>query len=363
MKTMKTIKTIKTIKTMKTMKTKHYLLISLMIILSACSKDNPNPIITGNYENGYFITNEGNFLSANGSISYVDEYGLVENDVFLSNNSFPLGDVVQSMNIINDNAYIVVNNSGNIKVASADDMQYISTIDAISPRYIAQVSTDKAYITDWGINGVHILDLQTNSISSAISCGFGPEGIAVSNGYAYVCNQGGWGLDNTVSVINIATDMLETTLSVGDKPGSVVVDVNGAIWVLSGGFTEYGPAPDYAILSQTSGSLVKIVDNNIESTFTFEVGNTPSDLVINDLGTNLYFSNGAVYTMNISDNQLPTNPLIDKSFYSLGYNDGYMYGTDAVDYSQRGWSYKYADNGNLIDSVQVGVIPGGYCFN
>ena len=34
-------------------------------------------------------------------------------------------------------------------------------------------------------------------------------------------------------------------------------------------------------------------------------------------------------------------------------------GTDAVDFTQSGWSYKYASDGTIIDSVQVGIIPGG----
>ena len=81
-------------------------------VLSSCKKDNIDDIyVAGNYEDGYFVTNEGNFGTGNGSISFVDEYGAVENNVFASINSFALGDVVQSMNIINDNAYIVVNNS------------------------------------------------------------------------------------------------------------------------------------------------------------------------------------------------------------------------------------------------------------
>ena len=32
-------------------------------------------------------------------------------------------------------------------------------------------------------------------------------------------------------------------------------------------------------------------------------------------------------------------------------------------YVQNGWSFKYSSNGELIDSVNVGIIPGGYCFN
>jgi YVTN family beta-propeller protein len=335
-------------------------------VLSSCKKDNIDEIyVAGNYEDGYFVTNEGNFGTGNGSISFVDEYGAVENDVFASINSFALGDVVQSMNIIGSKAYILVNGSSKIEVASVDSMYSVATIDAVSPRYIAKVNDNKAYVTDWGINGVQVIDLLTNTISSTIACGTGPEGITVANGFAYVCNVGGWGLDNTVSVINTTTDAVETTLIVGDKPSSVVVDVNGAVWVLTGGFTEYDD--DWNVVSETAGNLVKIVNNTIEETYAFAVGNHPQDLVIDDAGTTLYYSDGswskAVYAFDVNDTELPTTALIDKSFYGLGVHGGYVYGTDAVDFTQSGWSYKYTVDGVIIDSVQVGIIPGGYCFN
>ena len=31
--------------------------------------------------------------------------------------------------------------------------------DIVSPRYIIEVSNNKAYISDWGSNSIHILDL------------------------------------------------------------------------------------------------------------------------------------------------------------------------------------------------------------
>jgi len=335
-------------------------------VLASCKKDNIDDIyVAGNYEDGYFVTNEGNFGTGNGSISFVDEYGAVENDVFASINSFALGDVVQSMNIINDNAYILVNGSSKIEVASVDSMYSVATIDAVSPRYIAKVNDNKAYVTDWGINGVQVIDLLTNTISSTIACGTGPEGITVANGFAYVCNLGGFGLYNTVSVIDIETDIVVSTLEVGDRPNSAVVDANGAVWVLTGGFTEYDA--DWNVVSETAGNLVKIVGNTIEATYAFAVGNHPQDLVIDDAGTTLYYSDGswskAVYAFDITDTELSTTALINKSFYGLGVHGGYVYGTDAVDFTQSGWSYKYTTEGTIIDSVQVGIIPGGYCFN
>jgi len=82
------------------MKTKNLLTIILCAILFAsCQNDSISPNnLAGLYENGYFVTNEGNFGTGNGSISYVSENGNVENNIFSQINSFQLGDVVQSMN-------------------------------------------------------------------------------------------------------------------------------------------------------------------------------------------------------------------------------------------------------------------------
>ena len=340
-------------------------------VITSCKKDqvidNGGVVVPGDYENGYFVTNEGNFGTGNGAISFVTDEGTVDNAVFESVNSFVLGDVVQSMNKINDNAYILVNGSSKIEVATIADMKSVATIDVVSPRFIAKVSDSKAYVTDWGINGVQVIDLTTNTVSSTITCGAGPEGIVVSDvsPFAYVCNLGGFGLDNTVSVIDIENDVVVSTLEVGDRPNSVVVDANGAVWVLTGGYTEYDAA--WNVVSETAGNLVKIVGNTIEATYAFAVGNHPEDLVINDAGTTLYYSDGswskAVYAFDIVGTELPTIALINKSFYALGCSNGYIYGTDAVDYVQSGWSFTYSIDGNVVDSAQVGIIPGGYCFN
>ena len=353
----------KTMKTMKTIKTMKLTMIMLVIILTGCMKDNPAPISSSSlYDNGYFVTNEGQFMSGNGSISFVNSNGNVENNIFENTNSFPLGDVVQSMNIIDDKAYIVVNASGRVEVVSADSMSHITTINLGSPRYITSASLNKAYVSDWNINGVQVIDLLTHEVTSTISCGVGPEAILVNNGYAYVCNVGGWSLDNTISVIDVNTDVVVNTISVGDKPNSLVVDANGAIWVLSGGYTEYDPN-DWSVISQTAGSLVKIVDDVVEKTLIFSVGESPKDLLIDESGTKLYFSNNGVFTMNISDSQLPTTSLINRNFYGLGNSSGYIYGTNAGDYVNAGYSVRYTENGTLLDSIQVGVAPGGYFFN
>ena len=335
-------------------------------VLASCKKDKVDDIfVSGNYENGYFVTNEGNFGTGNGSVSFVDEFGAVENDVFAYNNSFLLGDVVQSMTIINDNAYIVVNNSNKIEINSVDSMNYIGTIDVGFPRYIKQVTNDKAYITSWGTGSdreVKVLDLNTNTIVNTILCGLGPDAIEVSNGYAYVCNIGGYGVDNTISIIDVSSDIVIATLELSDKPNSVEVDVDGNVWVLTKGTTEYDV--NWNTVAVSPGSLYKISNNDIVEIFTFPLGDFPSNLVINNLGNILYYSCvGSVFSFDITSKELPTTALINRSFYGLGCNNGYIYGAVSTSFEELGWSYKYSTSGAVIDSVEVGVGPNGYCFN
>ena len=343
-------------------------IITIVLILASCQNDSIRPNINVSlYERGYFITNEGNFGTGNGSLSFISENGAVGNNIFEQKNSFSLGDVVQSMEIINEKAYIVVNNSSKIEVANIDSMTHVATINGlISPRYILQVSNQRAYISDWGIGGIHILDLNTNSIISTISTGQGPEKMLFKDNKAYICNVGGFGLDNTVSVIDTENDVLITNINVGDKPNSIVEDANGNIWVLAGGNTEYDA--NWNVVAETPGELTNINSEtyNVDGTIVFEVGDHPKDLIIDDNGTTLYFSNGSwsksVFSFNIYNNMLSTNPIIAKSFYSLGFNDNHIYGTDVKDYVQNGWTYKYNTNGEVVDSSEVGIIPGGYCF-
>jgi len=315
-----------------------------------------------------YITNEGNFGTGNGSLSIYDKTSnSVTNDVFSTVNSAYLGDVVQSMEFFDGKGYVCVNGSAKIEVID-ENATYIATIAMASPRYLKQVNATKAYVTDWGINGVQVIDLTTNTVTSTIACGAGPEGIAISNGFAYVCNVGAWGLDSTVTIINTTTDAVETTLTVGDKPNSAVVDANGNVWVLTGGYTEYDA--NWNVVSETPGVLAMIntTTNTIDVSYTFTVGNHPEDLVINGAGDKLYYSDGswskAVYEFGINDSQLAVTPIINKSFYGLGYDpiSNEIYGSDAVDFTQQGWVFRYATTGAVVDSFQVGIIPGGFAF-
>ena len=348
-------------KTMKTMKTMKYLLIaSFAFTIVSCSDNDDLMPILEEYDNGLFVTCEGNFMSSNASLSFIAEDGSIENGIFQEVNGFPLGDVVQSMSIIDTLAYIVVNNSGKVVVADAGTMEFIANIEGVgSPRYITQAGQGQAYITD--SNGqVHVLDLNTNEIIESISVGYAPEQVITIENYAFIANSG-WGSGNSISVIDVTTNQIVETLTVADNPTNLAFD-GSYVWVLSSGNTLYDE--NWSVIGHTAGALTAINPASfaVEKTFNFIEGEHPSSLIA--YAGELYFKNGAsIYKQSVDAAALSPLELASGNYYGqITFYNEHIYATDALDFSQNGLVHEYTVNGDLVDSYQVGIIPGNFAF-
>lgn len=345
--------------------------ISVAVLLGACTKKNADtiaPILTFDY--GIFIVNEGPYGSGTGTISYFSKgLNTLTNDLFQSKNNYPLGNVVQSMNIINNKAYIVVNNANKIEVADANSFIAQAPITGLNqPRYILAVNATKAYITEWGATGnegaVKVLNLLTNKVSGTISTGKGAEKMLLKGNFVYVTCKGGSGKDSVVSVINASSDAVVATINVGASPDGIVEDLNGNVWVLCAG--QY--KSDYSGLEK-SGSLVKIntTTNTVELSIPFtSTSSQPSGLTINGAKNKLYFNyEGKVMSQNITSTALDNTTFVARSFYGLGIDPAteIVYGADAGNYSSAGKVIRYnAATGAVVDSMTVGIIPNGFFF-
>src|ERR1035441_3694874 len=87
-----------------------FLLIILISALSCQKVSNNQPAASGNYINGVWIADEGNFTYGNAAIDfYHKDKDTLERNVFENVNGHPLDDVLQCMYHYYNSYYLVLN--------------------------------------------------------------------------------------------------------------------------------------------------------------------------------------------------------------------------------------------------------------
>ncbi|UYZ58863.1 YncE family protein [Hymenobacter latericus] len=341
------------------------------LVLGACNPsekedEQPAPQVT----KAVYVANQGNFGTPSGSVTAYDKPSKqADKDPFRRANGRAAGDVVQSVTAIGDKLYIVANNSGKVEIVNAADFRSVAQISNLSqPRYVVAGPANKAYLTEWQgsypnytAGRVSVIDLTTNQVTKTITVGRNPEQPLLANGKLYVPNSD----ENTVTVINTATDAAEATLVFSDGPQNLVKDVDGNLWVLCGGITRYGGAPNYPVLSKTPAALHRFAPATpaLHRSFTF-ASSGAADLSTSPNGAQLYYRyGGAVYRLPSTATALPTAPFVRRSFMAINVDptDGELYGT-VGSYTADGRAIRYNSSGTAIDSFSVGLIPGDISF-
>ncbi len=356
------------------MKRNVFFILSLILAvgITSCKKDDNDETdkVKGKYETGYFVTNEGPYGDGTGTLSFVNTDGNVVNEVFQAENDGDvLGNILQSMTVIDTTAFFVLNNAQKIEIASAKTLKSIGRIDSLKqPRFMIPVGNNKAYVSQW-IDGkqsvIAVIDLTNNSIIQQIDLQHsGAENMVMVNGKVYVANSGGYDRDSTVSVINIDANT-QTDYVIGDNPVDVVVDKNNAVWVLTKGYTDYVNAEN-----NTPGGLFKLENDQLTTSFELPLNAAPSHLEINKAGDKLfYISEGKIFSQSIDAASLDTIPFAElpdfAKFNGLGINpiNDHILGTNPADYISLGTVYEYDATGNAVTNFQVGLIPSGFYFN
>jgi YVTN family beta-propeller protein len=347
-------------------------LLATVVFFSACTKDpeNASPVLPSEnlFKSGVYIVNEGGFGSGNASIDlYSKDSNKVFNDIFTLVNNRPLGDVAQSMSIINNKGYIVLNGSAKVEVINANNAVSVATITGFtSPRYMVAKDTTRAFVSDWFSNSVKEINLTSNAIVRSITVGTGPEGMCIVGNKLYVANCGGYDLDSTISVIDLTSNIEIKKIKVGDAPLAIQQDANGNVWVLCRG--SYG-IDFMSSDDDTKGALVKINPSTDAILATLEIGvkgDHPDKIKMNAAKNAMYYLSSynlltGVFKFNITDASAPTTAFIAGYYYGLGYDkvSDELYLADAVDFKQNGFVKRYNSAGSLIETYSVGIIPNG----
>lgn len=332
-------------------------------VLSSCKRDMPEdptgpaPVeATYSPGEGVFVTNEGMFQSGNSSVTfYAFNDSFLVSDAYQQANGTVLGDICQSMTVINGLGYVVVNNSGKIAVVNMSDFSLHTTITGFdSPRYITAVSSTKAYVSDLYGDGLRIVDLTTNTITGEIPMPGWTERMLFTSGRLYVtCFE-----SNKVYVVDPVADTLMDSVSVSIGGNSIVEGTNGDLWVLCSG----------DIVTAVPGALYRFNSggNTVQWSATFPAGHYPSNLCINGTLDELYYVDEDVQRMSVTAAALPSSPFIGANgryLYGLAVHpSGDIYVSDAMGFTQAGSVYRYSAAGVLLDDFTAGIGPGNFCF-
>ena len=193
-----------------------------------------------------------------------------------------------------------------------------------------------AYITNSGDNTVSVIDTATNNVTAMIPVGNYPMGVAVTpdGKKVYVTNFFG----RTISVIDATKKKVTATIPVGNNPRGVAISPDGK--------RVYVPHPD---LGNPSNNTILIIDtstNEVEATVL--VGEVPFGVAVTLDGKKVYVTNIDDKTVSVIDTA--TNTVIatipvgnnprgvaispdGKRVYVAcdeGSNNGYIYVIDAV---------------------------------
>jgi len=343
------------------MKIHPYFLVLLLFIFARCKKDEvaPDPIKVVPVQSTALIINEGNFQWGNASLTRINTTtSEINQDVFFQVNQRPLGDVLQSMLLVGEDLWLLVNNSQKIERVNKSTFIAKPPITGLqSPRYMLQFS-NTVYITDLYANQIHRVNASTGETLSAIPFSGWSEGIILdSNDKIWVSNA----TRGKVMKIDPTSNQIIDSIAVGDMPRDLKLDNQGNIWVLCEGQT---------YPNQTAGSIwcFNPSSNSIVHSFQLSLGSHPSRLISNPENGELLFLKNGVCKINTSDSVLNEVPFIvqgSRFFYGLGYNaiDSTIWVSDAKDFQQSGDALVFkASDGVFIKSYSVGIIPSSFYF-
>lgn len=335
-----------------------YFLLGGLFFLPSCRKDippqRPEESVTLGAK-GVFVLNEGNFTVGNAKVSYHNiSEGTTVVDLYGQTNGMALGDVLQSMYMTDDRAYIVVNNSAKIEVCDPVTLQRHATITGfISPRYFLPVSNSKAYVTDLYANKLWIVNLSSNTITGHIPLSGWAEQMVQVYGKVFVTSYE----KQKVYVVDSGTDVLIDSIQVTYGGNSICQDNNGKLWVLCSGKASASASP----------GIYKIdpVTRTVEHSFALT--GAPSRLCTNGTADTLYFLNAGVFRLASTATAAPGSPFVSQgtgNFYGLGVHphSGDVYVADALDYIQAGNVLVYGSNGILKKQFTTAVIPSDFIF-
>lgn len=323
-----------------------------------------------------YILSEGLFNLNNSSLArYSFKDNKLTKSYFKDLNKRGLGDTANDIALYGSKLYIVVNVSSTIEVIDFQTGKSIKQIPMLTdngssrqPRHITFYE-NKAYVCSYDGTVVRI-DTTSLETEAIVKAGRNPESICVQNKKLYVSNSGGLdyseglGVDNTVSVIDIASFTEIKKIKVGPNPGCILPDSDGNIYVATHGNN----------ISDGDFHLVKIngLTDEVEQIYDEKV----MSFAVSGNIAYLYNYNYKTESSSIKVFNLKTGETIRENFitdgtkistpYGININpySGNIYITEAYSYTITGDVLCFNQNGQLQFRLnRIGLNPNTVIFS
>lgn len=333
------------------------------LILSGCKENSTAPELPiENVAKGIYVLNEGLYGQNNSTISY---YELTSHQVLLNvfavaNNGRSLGDTGNDIVIFGRTAFIAVNVSNKIEVIDITSFRSKGTIDlgaGSGPRRIFAPDSLTAYIS--GFSGkVYKIDVRSMSVVKEIPVGAFPEGMVESGGRLFVANSG-LGGGNSVSVIDLTTDRVVETITVGTNPVNLVKDKNNMLYTICTG--RYDSA-------DIGGAIYKIDPSGLDVIDSLILPQNPSDAVVTNDNVMLVINNFGVMKVDLGNfkkaPELFIGGMVVNTMYGIIFSIAYdpvdmlLYLGNPKDFIQNGEVAVFDMSGKEVRRFESGLNPG-----
>ena len=299
-----------------------------------------------------FITCEGNYTKGNASVTAIMKDGSVKQNLFRSVNGRPLGDVAQSISLIDSHFYIVLNNSKKVEVVDGATFRSTATIllynPQAQPRYICGIGGNKAVLSDAGCDTLRIIDTESFKIIDRIVVGSPTNQMTFVAGKLYV-KAGAQTL-----VYNPKTNDIKRLDFAALADSKMVVDgINNLAVLTSDGIkseiVHIDPATDEIVARK---ELAGITLDQWGARLEYHNGNLYFNAVDENYTPLIYR-----YAISSEELTLAFKPESVVYLYCMGIYNGNIVICDAVDFVQSGYVYEYSPSGTQINKFKAGICP------
>ena len=317
----------------------------------SCRKDEPfGPVFLANEDSvkvslgqRLIVGCEGNFQLNNSSLYEINlETGSVNSNVFSRSNDELLGDVLQDIKHRNDTLFIVLNNSGLVRLLNDSTFEEIAVIDGLtSPRYVLIVG-HHLWVTDLYSNIISIYDLHSLTLTRTIESNGWTERILYRNGSVYVAN-----VDSKKIMVYSLEGVLTDEQSLDIEPNHFFLIRQGFI-VANGNIAE------------NQNSTIKALDFNLSEVKTLNYDETLRAITTSGDKVFVAFDSN-VRVLKADDlSELGGFMTNAQTTYSMMADSARneLYIMDAKDFISNGKVMRYSiSDQQMLTKYQVGIIP------